>query len=63
MVPGSTTLTTGPLNTVVVGAVLGVPGMVVVVVVDDAGTDVVVVLGTTVVTVPVAVRGNLPDTN
>ena len=65
VVPGSTTRTTGPVNTVVVGAMVGEAGTVVAVGGADvagAGT-VVVVFGTTVVTGPVAERGNLPDTN
>ncbi len=66
VVPGSTTRTTGPVNTVVVGAIVGAAGTVVAVGGADvagAGTVVVVVFGTTVVTGPVAERGNLPDTN
>ena len=65
VVPGLTTRTIGPLNTVVVGAITGALGIVV----TTGGTGVtgtvvvVVVFGTTVVTGPVAVRGNLPDTN
>ena len=68
VVPGSTTRTIGPLNTVVVGAITGGPGIVVTVGgagvtgagATGTGSVVVVVLGTTVVTGPVAVRGNLP---
>ena len=63
VVPGSITRTTGPRYTVVVG-----PGGTVVL--DDAvggvvgtGTVLDVVVGTTVTTGPVAVRGNRPETN
>ena len=72
VVPGSTTLTMGPLNTVVVGAfgnVVGVtvPGFTVVTtgtfVVVGATVVVATVLGgTTVTTVPVCFCDNLPDT-